>query len=220
MRAEALRQRIAYHVPDGRAVPRWSGQTVICMASGPSLTGDDVQAVRGRGRVIVVNATFRLAPWADVLYGADETFWQHYLPEIDASGVTGERWTCSSRAARALDLHYVKALPGSGLSLLPNTITTGGNSGYQAVHLAALWGARRIVLLGYDMQRTGGREHWHGKHEGGLRNGRNFDFWRRRFGPLAKDLKARGIQVINCTRETALDCFKRAPLESILGGES
>jgi len=215
MRAEALRQRIADHVPDGRAVPRWSGQTVICIASGPSLTAADVEAVRGRGRVIVVNASFRLAPWADALYAADETFWQHYLPEINATPFSGERWTCSSRAGRALGLRYVKALPGSGWSLLPNTITTGGNSGYQAVHLAALWGAGRIVLLGYDMQRTGGLEHWHGKHEGNLRNGRNFDFWRRRFVPLARDLKARRVQVVNCTRETALDAFPRAALESI-----
>jgi hypothetical protein len=214
METARVRSAIETHLGP-RDVPRWYGQTVVCAASGPSLTAADLTAVQGKARVIVVNATFRLAPWADALYGADETFWKQYLPEIRSSGFAGELWTCSARGARELGLSFIKANAGRGYSVMPGQITTGGNSGYQALHLAALWGARRVILLGYDMQRTGGREHWHGKHEGGLRNGRNFGFWVRRFQPLARDLRARRVEVINCTRETALNCFARRDLEAI-----
>lgn len=103
-----------------------------------------------------------------------------------------------------------------GFHKSPDTINGGGNSGYQAVHLAATFGAARIILLGFDMQRTGGKHHWHGKHEGRLVNGVGFPFWIRNFGPLAKDLAARGIEVVNCTRETALECFPRMPIEQAL----
>ena len=68
----------------GEFAGRWRGQTVVCLASGPSLTADDVEAVRLSGHpAIVVNCTFRAAPWAQVLYGMDRSFWQHYLPEIE-----------------------------------------------------------------------------------------------------------------------------------------
>lgn len=195
----------------------WSGETVVCAASGPSLTAEDVDYVRGKAKLVVVNTTFRLAPWADVMYAADLSFWNQYGAEI-ARVFHGERWTCAERAHRDFDCRLIRTTPGNGFSLVKDRITTGGNSGYQAVHLAALWGAKRIVLIGYDMQRTGGQEHWHGPHEGGLRNGRNYDFWVRRFEPLARDLKKRGVEVVNCTRKTALKCFQRDTLESVMEG--
>jgi hypothetical protein len=195
-------------------VKDWSSETVVCAASGPSLTKEDIDYVRGKAKLIVVNTTFRLAPWADVMYGADITFWRQYGPE-SLKHFQGERWSCTPRVEKEFGAKIIKVVPGSGFSPTPDTITSGGNSGYQAVHLAALWGAKRIVLLGYDMQRTEGKEHWHGLHEGGLRNGRNYEFWVRRFEPLARDLKKNGVDVINCTRKTALKCFRQAPLESI-----
>ena len=51
------------------------GGTVVCLASGPSLTTEDVAYVRGRATVIAVNDAVRLAPWADVLYSNDSTWW-------------------------------------------------------------------------------------------------------------------------------------------------
>ncbi|HCZ48509.1 MAG TPA: hypothetical protein DCZ11_05850, partial [Gammaproteobacteria bacterium] len=53
-----------------------------------------------------------------------------------------------------------------GLSASPLRIHQGGNSGYQALNLAVLLGAERVILLGYDMH--GG--HWHGRHGGRLNN--------------------------------------------------
>ena len=195
---------------------RWQGETVVCAASGPSLTQSDVDSVRGRARLMVANATFKLAPWADVLYAADGRFWRTYMAEIQRLGVTSELWSMSQEAHREFGVHHIKRQQGSGYAIAKNSITTGGNSGYQIVHLAALWGARRIVLLGFDMQRTGGKSHHHGDHAGGLPNGRNFAFWVSRFAPLARDLKKRGVEVLNCSRETALKCFQRVALESII----
>lgn len=192
----------------------WSGCTVVCAASGPSLTSEDLEAVRGRARVIVVNATFRMAPWADVLYAADESFWRVYIREIERV-FAGQRWSCSRSTLKPYRTQIVPTVNAYGFSREPGTITKGGNSGYQALHLAALWGPRRIVLLGYDMQRTGGMHHWHGVHDGGLPSGRNFSYWIAQFAHLAKDLQARGIEVINCTRETALQAFPRRSLESV-----
>ena len=90
----------------------------------------------------------------------------------------------------------------------------GGNSGYQAINLAYLWGAKAIVLLGFDCSQPAGKEaHWFGQHEEGLINLQPFALWQSRFPALAEDLAHDGVQVINSSRETLLTCFDRAPIE-------
>jgi hypothetical protein len=200
-----------------RPAGRWRGDTVVCAASGPSLAQEDIDHVRGRARLIVVNATFRLAPWADALYGADHGFWRVYHEEIVAK-FRGECWSVSQQARQQFGLYWIRHANGTGFCTDEDSIHGGGNSGFQAIHLAATFGASRILLLGYDMQRTGGKEHWHGPHSGGLRNGCGFAGWIKAMAPLARDLKQRGVEVLNCSRATALTCFKRATITEALGG--
>lgn len=90
------------------------------------------------------------------------------------------------------------------------------NSGYQAINLAYHFGVSRIILIGYDMQRTEGRSHWHGDHPKGLTNAEGVAKWASRFPQLAADLEREGVEVVNCSKETALNCFKRARLEDVI----
>src|SRR5690606_31683531 len=124
-------------------------------ASGPSLTVEDLEAIKGLARLIVVNATFKLAPWADVLYAADARFWDTYVEQIRAS-FRGEWWSVSEQARSKHGTYWNRHGASEGFHPDPDTINGGGNSGYQATHLAATFGSREIVLLGFDMQRTGG----------------------------------------------------------------
>lgn len=105
-----------------------------------------------------------------------------------------------------------------GLSLDPLRIHQGGNSGFQALNLAVLLGARRVLLLGFDLGRRGGRRHWHGDHPGDLNNPdeTNFAWWRTAFAGAVPDLARAGVAVVNCTPGSALDCFPMAPLEAAL----
>jgi hypothetical protein len=194
---------------------RWRGATVVVAASGPSLTEEDVAHVKGRAKVIVINATFRLAPWADVLYAADYPFWRTYVDEIRAK-FRGEWWSVSERAREEFGSYWIRHSGDRGLSKHSDTINGGGNSGYQGVHLAATFGASRILLLGFDMQNTDGRYHWHGRHKGKLPNGTGYENWIGNFKFLAKDLKSAGIETINCTRQTALLYFPRSTIQETL----
>ncbi len=196
---------------------RWAGCTVVAIASGPSLHLDDLESVRiwqaespEKRRVIAVNATGSLAPWADVLYGCDEGFWSVYGPTMPRGP---ERWTANELAARAYGINFVASRDEPGLSEPPSVINQGGNSGYQAIGLAYAWGAARVILLGYDMQRTGGKSHWHGDHKGGLPNlGPALATWPAKFEAIQRQWP----HVVNATRETALTCFPRASLADAL----
>lgn len=178
---------------------KWKG-TVWCVASGPSLTADDIEKLRGQ-RVICVNTTVRLAPWSDAMYAGDSTWWR--ANKNDWQNHQGLKFTINRSAAQEFNLIHVpfRNDPGLGKEILHG----GSNSGYQAVNLAYLLGAERICLLGYDMQPTYGETHWHGDHEKTTNpHSGSYKNWRDKFARLHQDLVTEGIPLINCTRETAL----------------
>ncbi len=109
-------------------------------------------------------------------------------------------------------MSHVRSLAAPGLSKIPGVIHQGNNSGYQIIDLAAQFGVRRILLLGYDMQKTGGKAHWFGDHPAKLKKPSPYGSWIANFDTLARDARERGIEIINCSRETALECFPRATI--------
>lgn len=196
----------------------WDGATVVCIGAGPSLKAEQCDAVaawreRTGGKAVVVNTSFRLAPWADVVYACDARWWAKYREEV-AAACSGELWTQDAVAAGD-GVKLIKSDTSKGLSKRVGVIAQGNNGGYQAVGLAYAAGAARVVLLGYDMHDRGG-SHWHGDHPPGLNVASNFKRWIENFGELATDLTAAGVEVVNATPGTALRCFKKLSLEDAL----
>jgi hypothetical protein len=182
---------------------------------------DDVRVVDqwrqrdpARRKVAVVGTTFRDVPWADVLYANDMRWWRVYGDDVDRK-FAGERWTvCDYRAG---GVNRVIGIDLPGLSTYPGRIHTGLNSGYALVNLVTLWGVAKIVLLAYDFSRgPNGEAHHFGDHEGGLPNLGALDTWAERMNPLAADLAAKGVTVVNASRRTAITAFKCAPLREAL----
>lgn len=89
-----------------------------------------------------------------------------------------------------------------------------GNSGAGAISLACFAGAWRVLLLGFDCQRTGGKAHWHGDHPKGLGNAGSLPKWPGQFKKLREAFP--DLEIINCSRETALTAFPRGRLEEWL----
>jgi hypothetical protein len=98
-------------------------------------------------------------------------------------------------------------------------IGRGGNSGFQALNLALQFGARRIVLLGFDMRiGPGGAPHHHGAHKHGLRNPtpRLLGEWARILDGQAPELQARGVEVINASVSSILKGFQRRTAHEVI----
>ncbi|MCY1357998.1 hypothetical protein D9M68_176560 [compost metagenome] len=177
---------------------RWTGRTVACVASGPSLCAEDCKAVELAGlSTIAVNQSWKLARFCEVIYAGDSCWWEAYGAEVD---IPAERWTHNTNAAKALGINS----NGAGQSVL--------NSGYRAIELAISFGAARVLLLGYDCSVRHGT-HWHGDH----RKTKNPDHrrcaeWLNHFGRLL----CNGVEIINCSRETELTCFPRMSLQEAL----
>jgi hypothetical protein len=135
-----------------------------------------------------------------------------HIKEVRA-GFKGELWTQEKKAALEYGLFHIPGESADGLG--KDRIHFGGNSGYQAINLAYLFGAVRIVLLGFDMQYKGGLVHWHGDHPMAINRECPVRSFVKKFPRLADDLKSEGVEVLNATRETALDCFQKIGIEDL-----
>lgn len=179
----------------------WEGQTVVCIASGPSLTQADCDLVRRSGLpTVAVNSSWRMARFADVIYAGDAAWWDAYGDEVT---IPAERWTCTRLAAQkhGINLHKVVG---------PY------NSGMRAIQFAIERGAERVILLGYDCSIKHGL-HWHGAHDRTKNpDEKKVRTWRGQFQAVAILAKVRRCEVINCSRYTELTCFPRIPVEDIL----
>lgn len=164
--------------------------------------------------MIAINDTHRLAPWADCLYSSDQQWWRYHqgVPEF---------------AGRKYGIAPLVPHPAWGITVLVNTgqtgietdprgLRTGRNSGYASINLAVHVGARRVVLLGFDMGRTGGRGHFFGEHPSRLTSQMDFAACRALFQLMVDPLRTVGVEVVNASRQTALTMFPRVTLEEAL----
>lgn len=200
-------------------VPRlWPGETAVVIGGGSSLTPEDVNACRGRARVIVVKEAYQLAPWADVLYACDEKWWQHYQGAREFLGLKYRLEHAPDDPVPFQDWPDVEILRNSGvtgLDLDPGGLRTGYNSGYQAVNLAVHFGVSKIVLLGFDMwSGPSGQQNWFTKP--GLHVDSPYPLFLQAFATLVEPLKAAGVWVVNASRFTLLTAFPRVELSEAL----
>lgn len=203
------------------SVPRrWPGATCVVAGSGPSLTQQQADSCRAAGiRAVAVNDAHRLLPWADVLYACDAAWWKEHDGALDFKG---ERWSSHSEprnekldTAKRWGLHLVHGAHARGFSLDQRRINYGQNSGFQAVNLALLFGATRVLLIGFDMHIKSGY-HFFGRHGHTLRNTDPAQFIKN-FNMAATDLLAHpGIEIVNCSPGSALTCFPQMDLECAL----
>lgn len=187
--------------------PDWSGQAAVVVGAGASATQESVAALRDRVRVIVVNTSYQIVPWADVLYACDLKWWDWHkgVPEFAGLKVCHETKAAERYRINRVDLDQNEETK-SKLSMIPGVLGRGGNSGYHAFNLALQFGARRIGLLGLDF--CGHR--WHGPHPNGREQAEDtLERWRVRFDAVADQAKAIGADVVNLSPVSALAAYPK-----------
>jgi hypothetical protein len=200
-------------------------ETVVCVASGPSLTDRqcaiaEEARLSGHCRIIVVNNNWARIRSADLLYACDGRWWDVYADAVRA-GFRGECWTHTPLVGANGTMTTGERQHAEIIARYPWLQTAdvgrvGGNGGAQAIPVGEMKGARRFLLIGYDMKRgPRGEKHHHPDHPKPLTNGTP-NGWLRRFDELAKVWAARGLTIVNCSRDTALTCFPRMTLGEAL----
>lgn len=145
--------------PEGQRITfdptTWATDEVFIIGGGTSVRPEVVSALEGRARTrtIVVNSSYRIAPWADTLFFADERWINEELAKrpdlIRSFATTREAIGIISRP----DLPWLRSahrLSRPGLSVHPDKIQMQYSSATGAINIALLRGAKRLVLVGMD----------------------------------------------------------------------
>lgn len=189
--------------------PQWEGETLVIVASGPSAKDVPLHLAQGKAKVIVINSSWKLAPWADMLFACDHKWWLMTKGWQDFAGL---KVTIDKGASKKYDLHYVHCLKGDDrIQLEPKGVVGwGGNSGFHCLNLAIQFKAKRVLLVGYDMRVDKG-VHWHGNHPNGMHNPTigTVSRWRRAVDGAARVAKSEGVEVLNCSPISELQSYPK-----------
>lgn len=192
------------------------------MATGPSAKAAPLDAVRGRVRVLAIKTSWQLAPWADALYGCDMGWWVH---ERGVPKFKGLKFCPSPRVCKVYqDIQLVTLKPVERI-LIGQTGTIGcghrvggGHSGFHGVNLAVQFGAKRIVLVGFDMTLSHGA-HWH-PHQAGTQQRKDpkiLEQCRAALDACADHFNELGVRVINASEHSALKAYPKMSLLEAVG---
>jgi hypothetical protein len=160
-------------------------------APGPSASAELAESVRHIPTGAVSNA-YQLAPWAQFVAASDAAWWRKY-PE-----------------AMKFPERYAMA-PVGGVERVWSKFGAPCNSGVLALEVVKMKGAKRVILLGFDMR----GDHFFGRYTNGLTN-TSPDRRRAHLRQYEAWAKAnRDIEVLNATTGSALTCFPMARIDDV-----
>jgi hypothetical protein len=227
-------------------VPRiWEGGDVWIIGGGPSITkefnipAEVVQSVLKKQsplsvyspymsflhdkHVIGINVAYMLGDWIDMVFFGDKSFFLTHqngiaiFPNLKVSclpSMAGSSWIkCLPR-----DTEHTR-----GISTSPRLCSWNGNSGAAAISVAVHAGAKRIILLGFDMKLSPDKtQHWHNVYgRGEIKDDKKlrklpFDRHLRGFADIAKDAKRMGVEILNCCPDSMIKEFPKFSLKELI----
>ena len=191
--------------------PIWLDETVFIIGGGPSLKGFNWSLLAGK-KTIAINRAIQFYPKADALYFTDGRVYSWYKKDIDE--FKGLKYTIRNLGAHDGTINILRKGVKFGLEAERTSLAHGNNSGYAAINLAVHLGAKKIILLGYDMGNDGTVSHF---HDGYPVPTTSEKIYRDQFIPgftiLRELLFAKGIQCYNASIHSKLDVFPKIGLD-------
>jgi len=116
------------------------------------------------------------------------------------------------------DVHRLNRTKPYGIeSKCSDAISWNNNSGASAINIAYHFGAKRVVLLGFDMCLSDKKKkNWHDDYKREAKNPHIFERHLKGFDQIAEDAKALNLEIINCTEGSAITQFPIVPLKEVL----
>lgn len=219
----------------------WSGEDVWIIGGGPSamrqfdVPEELIQSVVKNGtplsvysnyfkpihnkHIIGINVAYMIGDWIDMVFFGDSNFF--LKQERGLSRFPNLKVSCHPNTDK---VPWVKFLPhdkkhSKGISTNPKMVSWNQNSGAAAISVAAHAGAKRIILLGFDMSldKQGG-SHWHSVYRQGKKVIPPFQKHLKGFPEIAKDATRMGIEILNASPNSAIKCFRKVTVKEILCG--
>lgn len=177
--------------------------------------------------VIGVNVAYRIGNWMDMCFFGDKHFFVSHK-----NGLTGFNKlivTCSKKVGER-NLTWIKYLPiekehgrfRNGISRSPDRVCWNANSGAAAISLAAWTGAKRIILVGFDMTLDVSKreQHFHNEYREANKalHARSLPFKEHLvcWDAVKADADSMGIEILNVSLNSAIEAFPKVHIKEVL----
>lgn len=224
----------------------YQGETVVIVATGPSLNKEQIDFINAARhynhcRIMTVNNSYQLFNYVDIHVACNDNWWEHYwwedkkLQEIRDYG--GDLWTRYEYLAEEYKINFIDSIVKDGLSRDAEVVHINHGSGPMAINIAYLYGFRKMILVGHDMKfakdyngkkkKVGSTpRHYFGEYPSHIqhfpRSSESVDIDGNIIGLIAAykkmipDLEKSGIDIVNCTPNSSLTCFRNSILSKEL----
>lgn len=198
-----------------------SGREVFILGGGPSVNDIDLPKLKGK-HVVCINNSFKDIPNPVAIYWCDESWVANNYDAVD-------KHTCKLRftARHSADAYIAKDIKTSaGATVLKRTgdrgfddnvnNVRGNNSGAHVLNFLTNLRPRRIVLLGFDMKIINSKSHYHGGYGLPMSNYIYDELFIPSLETMAPYIEKCNVEVINCSKDSALSCFKKVDFKDII----
>ena len=211
--------------------PVYEGETAIICGTGPSITKSIIKrcnSMRAMGsvRLFGANLTYREFN-LNVLHACNYQFYDHYYP-IDSRISDGlfDKWTTRPELnGKYKGVNYIEEVWADGFSVDPSKIHAHHGTSPQLMNIALHYGITKMLLVGFDMRypdKVTDKDYRSPRHYFG-EYANNLQHWPRtgaqgELEGLIKEMETikpedYGIEIINCTPDSAMTCFPMGNLE-------
>ena len=222
---------------------KYKGETCVIIATGPSLSDSQIDLIKDAAaadqcRVITINNSYQVAPFTDIQIACNDNWWDYYWKNDSLlRDIKADKWTRYKHQAEKFGISYIDSVERQGLSDDASLIHINNGSGPMAINFATLYGFKRVLLVGHDMKFAkdyNGRKkipgstprHYFGEYPKSMqhfpesvksidKNG-NIIGLIKNYEAMITDLDKLGVEVINCTPDSSLKCFKMSTLDKVL----
>lgn len=202
------------------SAPQWSDKPVALIGGGASLKDIDLSSLADVHSIAVKGTMFDY-PWAEMAFGLDAIDLHRWWKKLNEArmpvwwAVDPKRWRDPVHTFFPRQLRLIKRQTSPFLSNDPTIITSGGTSGFGALNVAYLKGAKLVVLFGYDYSDTNGTWHANDAHydPNHYYNPSNWIEWASAFNNITPQLKEKGVEVVNASQRSGISAFPKVSIE-------
>lgn len=196
-------------------------ETVIVIGGGPSLLDFDFDSISSCNR-IGANDAGRLSG-AEVIVTLDRNYYRNRMKELVEEARKGRMVYVAlpdhmPNVDFPPEIAHLRFKRGRGLSQSPDMLY-GLNSGFAALNLAFLAGAKDIRLIGFDFKFSADQPHWHEEHPWfRQKNDQQIRKWAKDFDNTVAQLETHGVEVTNYVGPggSEITAYPTRPLEDLL----
>jgi hypothetical protein len=192
----------------------------------PSVYSPYLSAIHNK-HVIGINVSYLIGDWIDMVFFGDSQFYQINRDKLAI--FPGLKVSCHPMMTNHPWVKYLATdtKRSKGISFNPAKVSWNCNSGAAAISVAVNSGAKKIILVGFDMNTGEDKSrHWHNlyaKTETRKNLGKNgraipipFARHLEGFPAIARDAASKGIEIINASPTSSITVLKKCSVQELL----